>query len=191
LELQQAMNIAYICAPRTGEVDLVLEEFSLELAQRGVTTSGLVQVNSYQVGRHKCDMDVRVLPDGPTIRISQSLGNNAKGCRLDPAALERAVSDVNLQLAQFPEVLIVNKFGKHEASGRGFRDTIAEALIQNTPVVVGINRLNLAAFQEFCGGTQTHVQASPKALMRWFEGIERPSPRRLHPVQHSDVLAPV
>ncbi|MDF1668946.1 MAG: DUF2478 domain-containing protein [Roseovarius sp.] len=191
MEQQQAMNIAYICAPRTGEVDLVLEEFSLELAQRGVTTSGLVQVNSYQVGRHKCDMDVRVLPDGPTIRISQSLGNNAKGCRLDPAALERAVSDVNLRLTRFPEVLIVNKFGKHEASGRGFRDTIAEALIQNTPVVVGVNQLNFKAFQEFCGGSETHVQASSTALMRWFEGIERPSPRRLHPVHHSDVLAPV
>ena len=44
--------------------------------------------------------------------------------------------------------MIVNKFGKHEASGRGFRMVIAEAIERNIPVIVGVSALNLGDFKE-------------------------------------------
>ena len=113
-------------------------------------------------------MDVRVLPDGPVIRISQSLGPGARGCRLDPEALETAVGLVEAQLAKGADVLIVNKFGKHEAEGRGFRGVIAEALAQDVPVVVGLSRMNHAAFLEFAGDLATEVAPDESALAGWL-----------------------
>ena len=62
-----------------------------------------------------------------------------------------AVGLVATGLSSGADLLIVNKFGKHEAEGRGFRDVIAEAVAMDIPVLVGINALNRSAFESFCG----------------------------------------
>jgi hypothetical protein len=140
------MNLAYTMAPGRGDTDLVLFGLARTLAARGIRCRGVVQINSERPDAGPCDMDVKVLPIGPVLRISQDLGRAARGCRLDPAALETAVGLVSSGLSDGTDVLIVNKFGKHEAEGRGFRDVIAAALAMDIPVLVGINALNLPAF---------------------------------------------
>jgi hypothetical protein len=163
------MNIAYTMAPGRGDTDLLLLQLAEKLLRRGWRTSGTVQINTERADAGPCDMDVKVLPDGPVIGISQSLGRESRGCRLDPAALEMAAGLVEASLERGPDCLIVNKFGKHEAEGRGFRPVIAEALSRGVPVLVGLNRLNEGAFHEFAGGVAVELPPSLPALMGWFE----------------------
>ena len=66
--------------------------------------------------------------------------------------------------------MILNKFGKHEAEGRGFRETIATALSQDIPVLVGANKLNLAALQDFAGGEIEALPAELPRLVEWVMG---------------------
>lgn len=162
------MKIAYTMAPGRGDTDQLLFTLARDLASEGYRTCGTVQINTDR-GAHPCDMDVKVLPDGPVLRISQNLGAEAKGCRLDPAVLETAVGLVEMQLKTAPELLIVNKFGKHEADGRGFRSVIAEAILRDIPVLVGVNYLNLNAFQEFVGSEATELAPSRKVLVSWLQ----------------------
>ena len=164
------MKIAYTMAPGRGDTDQLLFTLAQDLASEGYRTCGTVQINT-DCGTHPCDMDVKVLPDGPVLRISQNLGSEAKGCRLDPAVLETAVGMVELQLETAPELMIVNKFGKHEADGRGFRSVIAEAIARDIPVLVGVNALNLEAFQEFVGSEATELEPSGKALISWLQAM--------------------
>jgi hypothetical protein len=154
-------------APGRGDTDLVLHKLAKDLALRGLRCRGTVQINSERAESGPCDMDVRVLPDGPVLRISQDLGPSARGCRLDPAALETAVGLVSASLAGGADVLIVNKFGKHEAEGRGFRAVIAEALALGMPVIVGVNGLNLTGFEEFAGGLACRLPPDCEALSAW------------------------
>ncbi|MEM9638029.1 MAG: DUF2478 domain-containing protein, partial [Pseudomonadota bacterium] len=119
------MRIAYTMVPGRGDTDLLLHRVTRSLIADGLRPAGTVQINTERVDAGPCDMDVIVLPDGPSIRISQSLGPQARGCRLDPAALETAVGLVQTRLSE-SDCLIVNKFGKHEADGRGFCPAIAE-----------------------------------------------------------------
>jgi len=163
------MKIAYVMAERTGLVDEVLAAFAGRLESAGLRTCGIVQINSEAANGGRCDMDVRILPDGPTIRISQSLGPHARGCRLDPAALEEAVLLTAARLERGADVLIVNKFGKHEADGRGFRELIAEALSRDIPIVVGLNALNKKAFVEFTGDLAGSLPADCEALLGWLK----------------------
>ncbi|SMX23593.1 hypothetical protein BOA8489_01703 [Boseongicola aestuarii] len=116
-------------------------------------------------------MDVKVLPDGPLIRISQDLGALSRGCRLDASALESAIGLVAGRLDRNSECLIVNKFGKHEATGRGFRPLIAQALELEVPIIVGLNRLNHDAFLEFTDGAAEHLEATETALREWLDSI--------------------
>jgi nucleoside-triphosphatase THEP1 len=161
------MRLAYTMAPGRGDTDLILFKLAKVLAADGLRCCGTVQINSKRGDTEPCDMDVQVLPDGPVLRISQDLGQSAHGCRLDPAALETAVAQVAARLEQGADVIIVNKFGKHEAQGRGFRTIIADALSIGIPVLVGVNALNLAAFQEFSGGLATRLPCESRALEEW------------------------
>jgi hypothetical protein len=155
-------------APGRGDTDLILFKLATVLAARGLRCCGTVQINSERGDTGPCDMDVLVLPDGPILRISQDLGRASHGCRLDPAALETAVGLVSASMGQGSDLLIVNKFGKHEAQGRGFRTVIAEALSKGIPVLVGINALNLSAFEEFAEGLATRLPPEPTALESWI-----------------------
>lgn len=161
------MRLAFTTAPERGATDLLLAGLAAELAARGLRVCGTVQVNTARDDRHPCDMDVRVLPDGPVLRISQSLGASSRGCRLDPQALEAAVGFAAAALADGADLLVVNKFGKHEAEGRGFRDLIAEALSRDIPVLVGVNALNRAAFMAYAGALAEEVAPQPAALIAW------------------------
>lgn len=165
------MKLAYTMAPGRGDTDLVLERLAADLAARGLRCWGTVQINSERVNAGPCDMDVRVLPDGPVLRISQDLGPQARGCRLDPAALETAVGLVADRMSSGADLLIVNKFGKHEAEGRGFRNVIAEALAMEIPVLVGLNTLNRPAFENFAEGLAIQLPPEPAALMAWVNEV--------------------
>ena len=162
------MKIAYTMAPGRGDTDLLLFQLADELAARKVRCSGTVQINTNQ-GVGPCDMDVKVLPTGPILRISQSLGRASRGCRLDPAVLEQAVGLVEADRSRSPDILIINKFGKHEADGRGFRHAIGQAVAQDIPVLVGVNALNLKAFAEFTGGASFKVEAKVPKLLNWCQ----------------------
>ncbi|HEX9858575.1 MAG TPA: DUF2478 domain-containing protein, partial [Paracoccaceae bacterium] len=128
--------------------------------------AGAVQSNAPCDASPHCDMDLAVLPDGPVIRISQSLGTASSGCRLDAGALEQAVEEAGRRLAG-AEVLIVNKFGKHEAEGRGFRGLVAEALAQGIPVLIGVNNPNHAAFMAFVGDLAEPLPDDVPAIVDW------------------------
>ena len=66
-------------------------------------------------------------------------------------------------------MLIVNKFGKHEAEGRGFRALIAEALASGMPVLLGVNAMNMQSFQVFAEGLAEPVL--PDTLGAWLAGV--------------------
>ncbi|MSU88363.1 DUF2478 domain-containing protein [Rhodobacteraceae bacterium 2CG4] len=165
------MKLACTMAPGRGDTDLLLERLATELGGRGLGCCGVVQINSERADAGPCDMDVRVLPDGPVLRISQDLGPQARGCRLDPAALETAAGLVATSLLSGADLLIINKFGKHEAEGRGFRNVIAKAVAMNVPVLVGLNELNRDAFEAFAGDMPVRLSSDIEVLMEWASSV--------------------
>lgn len=160
------MRIGYVSLPGKGATDACLAQAVAILTARGLPLAGTVQTNPERLGRAVCDMDVRVLPDGPVLRISQDLGAGARGCRLDGGALEEAVAAVSQRL-DGAAALVVNKFGKQEATGRGLVPVIAEAVGRGLPVLVGVNGLNLPAFLEFAAGLAEPLPADPAAIAAW------------------------
>jgi len=164
------MRLAYTMAPGRGDTDLILAGLAADLVTRGLPCCGTVQINTECADAGPCDMDVRVLPDGPVLRISQTLGPSARGCRLDPEALETAVGLVAAGLSSDAGLLIINKFGRHEAEGRGFRDVIGQALAMGVPVLVGLNALNREAFEAFAGGMAIRLPPERAALRAWVDG---------------------
>lgn len=151
-----------------GTASLLLAGVADGLARDGIRLAGAVQINTDRPDC-ACDVDLRILGDaGPSVRISQSLGAAARGCRLDPGALEDAAHRVSRALAG-ADLLIVNKFGKQEAEGRGFRTVIAEALDAGVPVLTAVAGDQAGAFRDFAGDLAEEVRA--ERALAWCRDV--------------------
>ncbi|RMH46089.1 MAG: DUF2478 domain-containing protein [Alphaproteobacteria bacterium] len=161
------MRLAHVTVPGRGRTDaLIARAVDMFLAD-GLRVAGVVCARPPGDGAHPCDMDLRVLPDGFSRRISQPLGRAARGCRLDGAAIEAMAAAVGAGLAG-ADLLVVNKFGRLEAAGRGLCGAIAQALEMEIPVLVGVNRLNLPHFEAFAGGMAVRLEPGIDAIRAWF-----------------------
>jgi len=161
------MKLGYMTLPGKGRTDRLLAEVVERLEARGVALTGTVQTNIERGDRPRCDMDLRLLPNGPVVRISVDRGAEARGCRLDAGALEQSALWVSNALDS-AEMLVVNKFGKQESEGRGLAGTIADALERGLPVLVGVNGLNLPAFLGFAGGMAQELPPDAVRIADWY-----------------------
>lgn len=157
------MNIRYVSLHGRGQTDACLTAAVRLLQAAGLRLSGTF---SLETDDPSCDMQLQVLPDGPVIRINQNLGSQARGCRLDGGALEHAVVEVSSR-TEGAQALIVNKFGKLEAMGRGYVPLIAEALERGIPVLIGVNALNLPDLLTFAGDMAQALPGDPQAIADW------------------------
>ncbi len=159
--------LGYVIADGRGKADLLIREVAMRLHAGGVRVAGAVQVNIETDANRKCHMDLHILTGDDVVRISQDLGAMSRGCRLDPGGLERAVGLVSAELANNPQIVIINKFGKQELEGRGFRPVIGEALSAGIPVLTAVNRSNLDGFLEFGQDFAQPVPNDAEALLDW------------------------
>lgn len=148
-----------------AQAALVLRVAAEVLAQAGVRCCGFVQHDEPRTDRPRCDMYLVDVVSGDRLKISEDRGPYARGCRLDSAELVRALGLVRGALADEAEVLILNKFGKSESEGQGFRSLIAEAIERSIPVIIGVPRKNIEAWRQFCGDLAAEHEASRLAIM--------------------------
>lgn len=159
------MKLGYTGLPGRGASDRFLAQVVDGLAGR-LRLCGTVQTNTARADRRKCDMDVRLLSSGEVLRISEDRGAIARGCTLDTGVLAQAVVVTEAALPG-ADLLIVNKFGKTEAEGGGFAPVIGEALCLDIPVLVGVNALNLRAFEAFSDGLAEALPADLAEVRDW------------------------
>jgi len=162
--------------------DALIARCAAALIAAGYRLGGVVQSNPHWDGRRRCDMYVKDLLGGDEVKISFDRGNEARGCRLDPAAFARIDAWVERAVLERVDLLIINKFGKEEARGRGLRPVIADALIAEIPLVIGVSTLNLCDFLSFVGDSATRLRPDVEAITAWCRNaIEREAHDRFQP----------
>lgn len=144
--------LGYVIHDDRDDPNARMADLAMTLMADGLRLAGAVQSNVDSRNRHACDVELTILGShGAPVRISQSLGAGAQGCRLDSGALETAVARAAAGLTRSTDLLVVNKFGKQEAAGRGFRDLIGIALAEGVPVLVAVPSAYLDDFLAFAG----------------------------------------
>jgi len=141
------------------------------LQSQGYRVGGVVQSNITQPDQCRCDMVLRELISGQEVAISQNLGSHSQGCRLDPAALGHVAGLVEASFDHNPDILILNKFGKTESEGGGLRNAIALAVSADIPVLVGLNRASIDAWNEFCGGDGQLLESDNQDIENWLDTV--------------------
>lgn len=162
--------LGYVFIDTPGAADTLLTEVAERLMAEGWPLAGAVQANPDGASGGKCHMDLHVLASGEVVRISQDLGALARGCRLDAGGLAAAVGLAEAALARHPRLVIVNKFGKQEVDGGGFRPLVGRALADGIPVLTAVGPVNLPGFLAFAGEYAEAVPADLDAILAWAQG---------------------
>lgn len=162
------MNIRYVCSDEERRTDAVLAAVAERAAQAGIRLAGTVQLADPGGAQEQCDITLGLLPDGERHNISLPLQPGVTGCRLNPEALEQAVMVVQARLAD-AQALVVNKFGKQEAAGRGLVGAIGDACADGLPVLVGVSAQWLEAFLGFADEKAQALPADEDQIMTWLQ----------------------
>ena len=94
------------------DVDAVLSAAVDLLRSNGLSVGGLLQHFGETLSNGKRAMYVEDLSNGERIRLDIPRGKEASGCTLDPDGLNRAACALKNAIAQRPDVLLINRFGK-------------------------------------------------------------------------------
>jgi hypothetical protein len=141
----------------SAAADSLLRNAALRLMEEGLALAGLVQLNRPRPGRSRCDMVLEELGSGALVPISQDRGPHARGCALDIGQLLMASECVRSSMATNPHLVILNKFGKTESEGGGFRPLIAEVMERKIPLLIAVPWRNIESWRIFAGGLATEV----------------------------------
>ena len=150
-------------------IDDLIASIVGQLKRQGLRVGGVVQSNVEQAGQRRCDMRLEELTTGRVVSISQRLGPQSRGCRLNNVALDQIVAIVEASLGDDLDILILNKFGRQEAEGKGLRTAVAHAAAAGIPVLVGLNRAYAADWREFCEGEGQLLEPETAAVASWLD----------------------
>jgi nucleoside-triphosphatase THEP1 len=147
--------------------DILLTEIAHQLRDSGLKLAGAVQSNSSAPRRSQCEMTLEDLATGRCTKASEDRGPLARGCRLDAGALEDIVGLAASSLGPDTALVIINRFGKREAEGHGFRPMIESAVLLDVPVLTAVNRAHLEPWGAFVGEEPLLLPPSREAIERW------------------------
>lgn len=134
----------------------------------GLRPAGVLQhpVCSDRAGH--CDVALEELSTGRRTNLFEDRGPGASGCRLDQAALAEVNSQVVRSFDADPDILILNKFGKVEAEGRGLLDLVALAVERGIPAVIGVPVRNLDAWRKFADDMSVELSSDAAEAIDWL-----------------------
>ncbi|MBW0158761.1 DUF2478 domain-containing protein [Sedimentimonas flavescens] len=156
--------LGFISVTEKGGADRLLAELAERLRAEGAPLVAMVRAET--PAARPCEMHLRLLPAEEVRAISQELGSGADACTLDAGALEEAVAATAraIEAAPASAALILNKFGKQEAAGRGCRDLIGLGLARGMRVLISVPPETRAEFEAFSDGLAEELRPEIQQL---------------------------
>ncbi|MBB5702080.1 nucleoside-triphosphatase THEP1 [Ochrobactrum daejeonense] len=164
--------LAAILAAKDLPVDHLLTLAAERAAQSGLRVAGFIQHRD-RTDKDECCRDIHIehIGTGMMQIISQSLGSGSKGCRLDPQALAEVAGGLLAELDAGANILILNRFGKGETEGHGFRTVIETAFARQIPVLTVVRETYADGWRDFAGDCGVVLLPDSKAVLGWFDGV--------------------
>ncbi|MFO1150546.1 MAG: DUF2478 domain-containing protein [Alsobacter sp.] len=167
--------------------DFLLAAFAGEQRRRGLRVVGLVQTRGLVGSR---PIPGLVMLDTGAWRAIDHARRGDDSCRPAEEAFATAAESLARSVAAGADLVIVNRFGRLEAEGRGFWPVIEAAHRCDTPLVVAVPRANLTAWLDWSGGMCAALPCQAAALQAWWAsrrpaGTEPPDTRPELPVRLS------
>ena len=155
----------------TGNAEaLPLSAFAEELKARGFRVGGLVQTIERDAEGYKQSITGIDVGTGEATILARYQGDRRvdANCGFDVAALAAATRAVRGAMANDADLIVIEKFGRHEGEGGGLRDEILGALAAGIPTVTAVSSTVLGEWSAMLGGLDVYLPATLDALWNWW-----------------------
>lgn len=153
--------------PAGFAIDALLSNLAAQLQGEGKRVAGVVQMTLKTAPGCADTMWVRDVASGLTTSITQDLGKESTGCRLDPRGLAVVAGNLAAALEASPDLLVLNRFGKAEIEGGGLRNLIGEAMARGVHVLTAVRDIHAAEWAEFHQGIAADLPPDAETVRRW------------------------
>ena len=150
-------------------IDDLLRRVADRLRADHVALAGALQENIGGIPGQCSAMTLVELTSQRRIGISQHLGLQSEGCRLDARGLSEIGALLDRPFDPRTELLLLNRFGKAEAEGGGLRSVFARAIDAGVPVLTAVRPPYLEAWAQFHGGLAVDLPADLERVLAWCD----------------------
>jgi len=173
-----ATRLAAIHYPIGFRIDDFLARLGALLRADNIVIGGSIQVNAPDAANACSAMTLVDLSSGTAVEISQQLGLLAQGCRLDTSRLAEFGALLERPTTSDIDLLILNKFGRAEAEGRGLRRNLERAIENGTAVLTAVRPPYDEAWHRFHGGLAVELAPDMERARAWCHAVV--GQRRMH-----------
>jgi nucleoside-triphosphatase THEP1 len=150
-------------------VDEIVAGIARRLRDDGYALAGAVQHNTDETGRPCSDMRIEDLSTGKLMDITNP--QRGTGCRLDATALEDVAGIIAGGLERDVDLVILNRFGKQEIGGNGFRAMMENAVAREIPLLTVLNGVHRPAWDSFASGMASTLPPDVTAIEHWCRSV--------------------
>ena len=171
-------DLAAVVYGADDDPDRLIIDFADDLGRSGRRVAGVVQVGRSCQSENPL-LGVVMPPRGDVVPLVEEGRACGTGCRLDTERLAGVAKRLVSVIADGSDLVIINRFGRTGAAGRGLTDLIIRALDADIPVLVAVPEYRFPAWIKFSDGMNVRLACRREALDRWWQSLARPAPRDL------------
>lgn len=149
-------------------IDALLGAFAADLMRSGLHLAGVIQVPHEDGCGPRALSRVRDVATGELLPICRTVGGS---CRPDRARFERAASPIREGFRTGADLIVVSRFGRLEADGRGFGGEVRQSIATGQPLITAVRRGHVHRWFDFTGGVGTVLDAHLWVLHHWWREI--------------------
>jgi Protein of unknown function (DUF2478) len=172
-------DLAAIVYGADDDPDRVIAGFAADLRRSGCRPVGVVQRGRSCRSDHP-RLGVTLLPDDEVVGLALDGEPSTRGCRLDANRLAGLSMRLAAAIDDGADLVIINRFGRSEAEGKGLIDLIRLALEADIPVLIAVPEQRFADWITFSEGMNVRLACKRDALDRWWRTVAGP-PRESAP----------
>ncbi len=167
MPITRTVRLAAVIYQAGFHIDDFLTRAANLLRAERISLGGALQENTHGAAGACAAMTLVDLTSRSRFRISQDLGSQAQGCRLDARGIAEIGPLLERTLNQDAELIILNRFGKAEAEGGGLRSVFVRAMEADIPTLTAVREDYVEAWSQFHGRLATDLTADLDAVHAW------------------------
>lgn len=160
-------------------IQALLREAVERFSQAGYLVIGVVE--EIEGGGER--VSLRDLSSGARFALTQDLDPGSAGCSLDAAGLAAACGSVEAAISALPAsvaaqqrtLVVLSKFGRQEAEGRGLTHAFHAAVAADLPILTSVSPVVSAAWAAFAGDLAAFASVEAAAIQAWQAAMEQAS----------------
>ena len=162
---------AAVYKPDTGD-RMALLKFVEKLKALNTRVGGVLQEAIFDSEGEITGLNAIDVSNNRRIPISRPAKNDDQ-CGLDVSALTETTEIIRNAISDRLDLVVVEKFGELEQSGKGLIDEILQTIAEGIPLLISVPEAALPVWQERSGELGSVIDFNEEAFQQWWQSVAK------------------